>query len=82
VGDLADRGRALVYGFANFAVGEVEHLAEHEHRPFDRRERLQHEQHRQLVSVVAMINAANRLAVIVHQRGGSCEPGTLADIAS
>ena len=29
-----------------------------------------------MVSVVAMINAANRLAVIVHQRGGSYEPGS------
>jgi hypothetical protein len=27
------------------------------------------------VSVVAMINAANRLAVIVNQQGGSYEPG-------
>ncbi len=31
-----------------------------------------------LVSVVALINAANRLAVIVHQRGGSYEPGMFA----
>jgi AhpD family alkylhydroperoxidase len=31
-----------------------------------------------LVSVVAMINAANRLAVIVHQQGGSYEPGMFA----
>jgi len=28
-----------------------------------------------MVSLVAMINAANRLAVIVHQKGGSYEPG-------
>ena len=28
-----------------------------------------------LVCLVALINAANRLAVIVHQRGGSYEPG-------
>ena len=28
-----------------------------------------------LVCLVAMINAANRLAVIVHQQGGSYEPG-------
>jgi AhpD family alkylhydroperoxidase len=28
-----------------------------------------------LVALVAMINAANRLAVIVHQKGGSYEPG-------
>lgn len=31
-----------------------------------------------LVALVAMINAANRLAVIVHQRGGSYEAGMLA----
>src|SRR5881392_492953 len=31
-----------------------------------------------LVSLVALINAANRLAVIVHQRGGSYEPGAFA----
>lgn len=31
-----------------------------------------------LVRLVAMINAANRLAVIVHQQGGSYEPGMLA----
>ncbi|RNG27459.1 carboxymuconolactone decarboxylase family protein [Streptomyces botrytidirepellens] len=31
-----------------------------------------------LVSLVALINAANRLAVIVHQRGGGYEPGMFA----
>ncbi|HEX4089941.1 MAG TPA: carboxymuconolactone decarboxylase family protein [Trebonia sp.] len=31
-----------------------------------------------LVAIVSMINAANRLAVIVHQRGGSYEPGMFA----
>lgn len=31
-----------------------------------------------LVALVALINAANRLAVIVHQRGGSYEPGMFA----
>ncbi|MFF2328366.1 MULTISPECIES: carboxymuconolactone decarboxylase family protein [unclassified Streptomyces] len=31
-----------------------------------------------LVSLVALINAANRLAVIVHQRGGSYETGAFA----
>ncbi|MGI5142689.1 MULTISPECIES: carboxymuconolactone decarboxylase family protein [unclassified Streptomyces] len=31
-----------------------------------------------LVSLVALINAANRLAVIVHQRGGTYEPGMFA----
>jgi AhpD family alkylhydroperoxidase len=31
-----------------------------------------------LVSLVALINAANRLAVILHQKGGSYEPGMIA----
>ncbi|MFI6326880.1 carboxymuconolactone decarboxylase family protein [Micromonospora chersina] len=31
-----------------------------------------------LVGMVALINAANRMAVIVHQRGGSYEPGMFA----
>jgi AhpD family alkylhydroperoxidase len=31
-----------------------------------------------LVCLVALINAANRLAVIVHQKGGSYEPGMFA----
>jgi AhpD family alkylhydroperoxidase len=35
-----------------------------------------------LVCLVAMINAANRLAVIVHQQGGSYEPGMFDSIAS
>lgn len=35
-----------------------------------------------LVSLVALINAANRLAVIVHQRGGSYEPGMFAAATS
>ena len=35
-----------------------------------------------LVCVVAMINAANRLAVTVHQQGGSYEPGMFAGYAS
>ena len=35
-----------------------------------------------LVSLVALINAANRLAVIVHQQGGSYEPGMFADMVS
>ena len=34
-----------------------------------------------LVSLVAMINAANRLAVIVRQKGGSYEPGMFASMA-
>ena len=35
-----------------------------------------------LVSLVAMINAANRLGVIVRQQGGSYQPGTFAKISS
>jgi AhpD family alkylhydroperoxidase len=35
-----------------------------------------------LVACVAMINAANRLAVIVHQQGGSYEAGLLAHMMS
>ena len=35
-----------------------------------------------LVAVVALINAANRLAVIVHQQGGSYEPGMFASMTS
>lgn len=35
-----------------------------------------------LVAVVALINAANRLAVIVHMQGGSYEPGTFANMSS
>ncbi len=35
-----------------------------------------------LVSLVALINATNRLAVIVHQQGGSYQPGMFASMAS
>jgi AhpD family alkylhydroperoxidase len=35
-----------------------------------------------LLCLVAMINAANRLAVIVHQKGGSYEPGMFASMMS
>jgi AhpD family alkylhydroperoxidase len=35
-----------------------------------------------LVALVALINAANRLAVIVHQKGGSYEAGAFASFAS
>ncbi|MEU8122546.1 carboxymuconolactone decarboxylase family protein [Spirillospora sp. NPDC049024] len=35
-----------------------------------------------LVSLVAMINAANRLGVILHQKGGSYETGAFADMAN
>ncbi len=35
-----------------------------------------------LVALVALINAANRLAVIVRQQGGSYEPGMFASMGS
>lgn len=35
-----------------------------------------------LVALVAMINAANRLAVIVHQKGGSYEAGAFASFVN
>jgi AhpD family alkylhydroperoxidase len=35
-----------------------------------------------LVAGVAMINAANRLSVILHQQGGSYEPGMFASLVS
>jgi AhpD family alkylhydroperoxidase len=45
------------------------------------REHYDDEQVAALVSLVALINAANRLAVIVHQKGGSYEPGMFAAMA-
>jgi AhpD family alkylhydroperoxidase len=35
-----------------------------------------------LVALVALINAANRLGVILHQKGGSYQPGMLASFTS
>jgi hypothetical protein len=35
-----------------------------------------------LVALVALINAANRLGVIVDQKGGSYEPGMFASLTS
>jgi alkylhydroperoxidase family enzyme len=35
-----------------------------------------------LVSLIAMINATNRLGVILNNQGGSYEPGSLATIAN
>ena len=42
------------------------------------REHYDDEQLAALVCLVGLINAANRLAVILHQRGGSYEPGMFA----
>ena len=46
VRDLADRSRALADSFGDLVVLQTEHLAQHEHCPLGRRERLQHQQHR------------------------------------
>ena len=35
-----------------------------------------------LIALVALINATNRLAVIVHQKGGSYQPGMFASLTS
>lgn len=35
-----------------------------------------------LVSLIAMINASNRLGVILNQQGGAYQPGALASVAS
>ncbi|MBG7700979.1 carboxymuconolactone decarboxylase family protein [Streptomyces sp. MC1] len=35
-----------------------------------------------LVYLIAMINAANRLGVLVHNQGGSYEPGMFGDLSS
>jgi len=35
-----------------------------------------------IAALVALVNAANRLAVIVHQKGGAYEPGMFAGLAS
>ena len=47
----------------------------------DVRKHYDDEQIAALVALVALINAANRLAVIVHQQGGSYEAGMFADHA-
>ena len=46
VRDLADRGLALVDCLGDLLVADDEHLAQHEHRPLGRGERLKHQQHR------------------------------------
>lgn len=45
------------------------------------REHYDDDQTAALVSLVALINAANRIAVILHQKGGSYEPGMFAAFA-
>ena len=44
--DLPHRGRGLPDGLGDLAVGHLEDLAEHEHRPLRRPERFKHGQHR------------------------------------
>jgi hypothetical protein len=71
IGELADRGRALADGFGDLVVLEIEHLAQHEHRPFDRRERLQHQQHRHR-------DAVGQFDVLGHVRRGQQRLGDFA----
>jgi alkylhydroperoxidase family enzyme len=46
------------------------------------REHYDDEQVAALVALVALINAANRLAVILHQKGGSYQPGMFASMSN
>ena len=72
VRDLADRGRGLAEGGGDFAVAQIEYLAQHEYRPFGRREGLQHEQHRHR-------DAVGQFHVLGHVRRGEQrlgQPGT------
>ena len=45
------------------------------------REHYDEDQLAALVCLIALINAANRIAVILHQKGGSYEAGMMADMA-
>lgn len=65
---LAEEGTRL--GDANPGVGDETWARVRKHYDDD--------QIAALISLVAMTNAANRLAVIVHQRGGAYEPGMFA----
>ncbi|MCC3777488.1 carboxymuconolactone decarboxylase family protein [Streptomyces sp. UNOB3_S3] len=65
---LAEEGTRLADAHEGVSDGTWERVREH----YD------DDQIAALVSLVALINAANRLAVIVHQRGGSYEPGMFA----
>ena len=53
-------------------------MAEKPPQPQQEQSKFNADQIAALIFLVAMINAANRLAVITHQPGGSYEPGMLA----
>lgn len=65
---LAEEGTRLADAHEGVSDGTWERVREH----YD------DDQTAALVSLVALTNAANRLAVIVRQRGGSYEPGMFA----
>ncbi|MDT0453368.1 carboxymuconolactone decarboxylase family protein [Streptomyces hesseae] len=67
---LAEEGTRLADAHEGVSDGTWDRVREH----FD------DDQIAALVSLVALVNAANRLAVIVHQRGGSYEPGMFAAV--
>ncbi|MFD3734844.1 carboxymuconolactone decarboxylase family protein [Streptomyces sp. NPDC058632] len=67
---LAEEGTRL--GDAHHGVSDETWARVREHYDDDRTAAL--------VALVALINAANRLAVIVHQKGGSYEPGMAAHV--
>jgi AhpD family alkylhydroperoxidase len=69
---LAEEGTRLADAYQGVSDGTWAEVREH----YD------DDQVAALVSLVALINAANRLAVIVHQRGGSYEPGMFARATS
>jgi AhpD family alkylhydroperoxidase len=69
---LAEEGTRL----ADASVGVSDQTWEQVRKHYD------DDQTMALVALVAMINAANRLAVIVHQQGGAYEPGMLAAMTS
>ncbi|MFC1227337.1 MULTISPECIES: carboxymuconolactone decarboxylase family protein [Streptomyces] len=68
---------ALALAEEGTRLGDAHHGVSDE--TWDRvREHYDDDQTAALVALVALINAANRLAVIVHQKGGSYEPGMFA----
>ena len=72
VRDLPDGGRGLVDGGRDLVVADVEGLAQHEHGPLGRRQRLEHEHHRHR-------HGLGQLDVLGHVRRGEQrlgQPGT------
>ena len=74
VGDLPHGGRRLADRLRDLVVRHVEHLAQHEHRPLGRVERLQHGEHRDR-------DALGELDVVGHVGAGEQRLGQpLADV--